>query len=156
MLQSAAPADLSRELEKWSGEHPGVAWKDPKIYGTSTNAFVKLLPDDWLVIGVFRDPVAVALRRGRSDGDAIPQGVADAIRFQVKLGAFLQSTDKTVAFLSYEKLLHSPIATLESLLDFVEPPKPTHDLAGLWDSAFGRRAEYRAFVGNSGQPGEAA
>jgi hypothetical protein len=44
-----------------------VAWKGPKIYGCLGRDLVEKLKLDWLVVVIFRDPIATAMRRALSE-----------------------------------------------------------------------------------------
>lgn len=142
LLQGDA-ATLAGALQAWSTRHAAVAWKDPKIYAAASAAFMERLPDDWLVIGVLRDPIAVAQRRAYSDGAELLPTAHAVARSQVKLLSFLQSARHTVGLVSYERFMTDPEPTLASLLTVLDPPRPPSSLPGLRAEILSQRDIYR-------------
>ena len=143
LLLEGDPAALAGALQAWSNRHAAVAWKDPKIYAAASGSFMDLLPDDWLVIGVFRDPLAVAQRRAYSDGTELLPTAHAVARFQMKLLGFLQSVRHTVGLVSYERFIVDPEPTLASLLALLEAPRPPSSLSSLRAEVLSQRDIYR-------------
>lgn len=143
LLLQGDPAALAGELEAWSRRHPAVAWKDPKIYAAASASFMALLPEDWLVIGVLRDPLAVAQRRAFSDGAELLPTAHAVARFQLKLLGFLQAARHTVGLVSYERFIVDPEPTLASLLAVLDAPRPPASLASLRAEVLSQRDLYR-------------
>lgn len=143
LLLHGDAAALADALQAWSSRHAAVAWKDPKIYAAASGPFMDLMPDDWLVIGVLRDPLAVAQRRAYSDGaDLLPTAHAVA-RFQMKLLSFLQSVRHTVGLVSYERFIVDPEPTLAGLLAVLDLPRPPPALPALRTEVLSQRDTYR-------------
>jgi hypothetical protein len=143
LLRQGDTAALTSALQAWSTRHAAVAWKDPKIYAAASGRLMHLLPDDWLVIGVLRDPLAVAQRRAYSDGSELLPIAHAVARFQMKLLAFLQSVRHTVGLVSYERFMVAPELTLSSLLAVLDPPRVPDSLSGLSNEVLSQRDIYR-------------
>ena len=130
LLKLAAAGDsqaLRARLDAWSADHPRIAWKDPKLYARGAD-FVNALPDDWLVIATFRDPVSTAMRRVYSDKVNFLDSLRHCIQHQARLCEFAASTNKSVLWISYERLMLEREATFAEVMalldlgDFVPGP----------------------------------
>ena len=119
---------LITELEAWSRRHAAVAWKDPKIHSAVTPAFMASLPADWLILAVFRDPLAITQRRMDVTGVPLMTTLRDVSRFQQKLLNFIDASAQTVALISYERFMAQTPASVQALQELVAtaggPPDP--------------------------------
>jgi SAM-dependent methyltransferase len=130
-------------LEDWQLTHPRVAWKDPKIH-TAGIGWLRTLPQDWLILTVFRDPVAIAQRRVLSDGLSFDAALALSIHGQNALFATLQGLDKKLLVLSYERLLQKPLAVINEVRDLLD--LPTSDVPSpedVWQAMRADQSNYR-------------
>jgi hypothetical protein len=130
LLKQDAPA-LIAELERWAGLHRAVAWKDPKIHTAGGPGLLQLLPHDWLIVAVFRDPVAVAQRRAHTDGVPLLTSAHDVLRFQLKLLAFVDAAPHTAALVSYERFMVDTTAAVEALRSLLEAGPDAADAADV-------------------------
>lgn len=143
LLQGDA-AGLAAALEQMATRHAAVGWKDPKIHSAVNGGFVRLLPDDWLLVGVLRDPVAVAQRRRFSDGDEVLPTALDVARFQLKLLQFLQGAAQSVALISYERFIVDTTAAVGQLLELLQTPGLPPEPAALARQVLAEQAVYRS------------
>ncbi|MFL6678607.1 MAG: hypothetical protein ACJ8IK_09710 [Burkholderiaceae bacterium] len=134
---------LRAQLETWEASRPRIAWKDPKLYARSAQ-FVESLPDDWLLIVTFRDPASIAMRRVYSDKVDFVDSMRHCILHQGRLCEFAATSNKSVLWVSYERLMLEPARTLEGLmerLDLGDFPAPS--TSELQDAMSGHRQAYR-------------
>jgi hypothetical protein len=109
-------------LNKYLQEHSLFAWKDPKLYSKEAAEWIGTLGDDWLVIVIMRDPVAITLRRMYSDQVAFSDIFGTVIKNQEKLSLFVQSINKSVLLVSYEKLILKPANVIKELSSYCSIP----------------------------------
>lgn len=136
-------AGIDAELSRWAGEHDRIAWKDPKLHSAG-ESWIRGLPDDWLMIVAYRDPVAVARRRERSDGVEFRSSLAHCIRSQSELHRFVASLEQRVHYVSYERLIQDHACVIDELrqvLDLDGVAVPTTET--LWQGMMGGRQRYR-------------
>ena len=158
MLKLAAAGEtdaLRAQLDAWYQSHPRIAWKDPKLYARGAQ-FVESLPDDWLVIVTFRDPASIAMRRVFSDKVDFVNSLRHCILHQGRLCEFAANVNKSVLWVSYERFMLEPEATLGELmarLDLGEhvPPSPQE----LQEEMLGHRQAYRDKHDAKAQRGDA-
>lgn len=113
-------SDVRSTLERSGLEHRLVAWKDPKLFSAIGSQLVGELTEDWLMVLVFRDPVATTLRRVFSDKVSFMDTLLSTVRLQEKLVQFGMTVKKPILFVSYEKLLLYPEQVIGEILGFVD------------------------------------
>jgi hypothetical protein len=134
-------------LQNRVANHSHVAWKDPKIYGRSGQNLVGKLADDWLVVVIFRDPIAIAMRRAMSEQAEFSADLARVISGQRKLLDFADGVAKTraVLYVSYEKMLTDPVGFISEFAEYIDwPHSESSSPEMIWDKAMADRALYRA------------
>jgi hypothetical protein len=107
-------ARVEAELESRVARFGLVAWKDPKLYSEFGTGLLRSLAQDWTLIAVFRDPVAIVSRRVAADQVDFNGSMERVMRFMRKLQKFAAETEKSrkVIYVSYEKIMTEPIASI--------------------------------------------
>jgi hypothetical protein len=137
---------LEAELNARAERYPLVAWKDPKLYGARGAELLQRLPEDWMVIVVFRDPVAIARRRTVTDGVEFRESMPHVLRFMGKLSEFAEAAAKSrrVCYVSYEKLVTEPVSTITEIFRYLGV-EPGQDVASyLWGKMRQSQEQYLA------------
>jgi hypothetical protein len=134
MLLASDFERLEAELTFRTAKHPLVAWKDPKLYSGQGLQLVQRLPRDWIVIAVFRDPVAIVSRRLVTDESSFAESMSRVLRFMRKLYEFLAEVEKskTVIYVSYEKLITEPVASISRILHLLGAKVDDEHVGSLW------------------------
>lgn len=118
-LKSKNYSSILDEFEKMSSSYNLIGFKDPKLYSPSHKDFIASLPNDWLIICVTRDPLAIAQRRIKSEKISFSNALVETIEAQDKLIRFAISINKPCLLISYEKFIAHPILALHELSDFI-------------------------------------
>jgi hypothetical protein len=144
---------IERELAKRLETHQLVAWKDPKLYSKHGIKFVRSLPDDWTVIVVFRDPVAIVARRLTTDNVEFAADMQHVAAFIRKLHDFAVDAAKTkkVIYVSYEKIMTEPIASIQGIFKMLGAEVPAEFAAGIWAKMLDSQQEYLGMSQRSSQ-----
>jgi hypothetical protein len=134
MLLASEYERLESELGSRTENYPLVAWKDPKLYSGQGLQLVQRLSDDWIVIAVFRDPVAVVSRRLVTDKMSFAESMPRVLRFMRKLYGFSVEVEKskTVIYVSYEKVMTEPVASIRAMFQILGAELDDECIAGLW------------------------
>ena len=112
--------DILSSLSNDSERYPLFAWKDPKLFSDAVSKLIDSLNNDWLLVLVFRDPVAIALRRVYQENAAFLHYLDRAVHFQNKLARFANKSNKPLLLISYEKLLTQPERVIKGILEFID------------------------------------
>jgi hypothetical protein len=147
LLKDGKVDEIVDILKARSAKNTHVAWKDPKIYGRSGPNLVGKLGDDWLVVVIYRDPIAIAMRRALSEQAEFSADLARVITGQKKLVEFADGVAKTraVLYVSYEKMLTDPVGFINEFAEYIDWPNADLSSAEIvWEKALGDRALYRA------------
>jgi hypothetical protein len=125
---------VEQELTKRAQDHQLVAWKDPKLYSKYGRELLDRLPDDWIVVAVFRDPVAIASRRLSSDQAEFETSLPHVIKFMQKLYGFVAQAQKRkkVICVSYEKLVTEPVKSIQRIFRTLGAELPDEMAASIW------------------------
>jgi len=136
--------ELQRELEARSARHPLVAWKDPKLHGDNGLELIRRLPDDWVLLAIFRDPVAIVSRRMISDQVDFSQSMPSVMKFMGKLHNFVAEVQKSrkVIYVSYEKVVTEPVATIKGIYSMLGAELDDGAAAALWARMQRSQKEY--------------
>jgi hypothetical protein len=123
-----------QELESRVARYPLVAWKDPKLYSAQGLELVRRLPADWVLIAVYRDPVAIVSRRMVADQVDFAESLPHVIRYMRKLDAFVSEVGKTkkVVYVSYEKVVTDPVTTLGGICSMLGARVEPAEASRLW------------------------
>jgi len=115
MLLAGDFGELQAELERRVEKYSRVAWKDPKLFRDAGMELVRRLPGDWIIVIVFRDPVAIVSRRVISDKVEFSQIMPKVVRLMRKLydfGADIAGLGRQVIYVSYEKIMTEPVESV--------------------------------------------
>lgn len=114
LLMASRLDELRDELVGRAAKYGSVAWKDPKLYSEGGLELLQRLPAEWLVIAVFRDPVAIALRRVASDQVDFSESIPRVLKFMRRLHNFVAAIEKhrQVIYVSYEKIVTEPVVSI--------------------------------------------
>jgi hypothetical protein len=125
---------IEKELQARLRKHQLVAWKDPKLYDKHGIKFVRRLSDDWTVIVVFRDPVAIVSRRVATDKVEFSADMQHVAYFIRKLHDFAAEMEKTkkVIYVSYEKVMTEPIASIQGIFEKLGAEVPAEAASQIW------------------------
>lgn len=132
-------------------KHRLVAWKDPKIYDKHGIKLVRRLPDDWVVIVVFRDPVAIVTRRAETDKVNFSEDMVHVGKFMQKLHSFAAEVEqsKQVIYVSYEKLMSKPIESIRGIFAQLGTSVSADQAAKLWNSMQESHRTYQDVAGSN-------
>lgn len=146
LLLAADYEGVEAELASRTEKHPLVAWKDPKLYSGHGLELVRRLPEDWIVIAVFRDPVAIVSRRVVTDQMSFEESMPRVMRFMRKFYNFLVEVEKSrkVIYISYEKLMTEPIASVRAMFQKLGAELDDDGLASLWGKT---RESQKSYLG---------
>jgi hypothetical protein len=135
---------LQRELEARAERYPLVAWKDPKLHGDKGLELLRRLPEDWVLLAVFRDPVAIVSRRMISDQVDFSQSMPSVMKFMGKLNNFVAEVQKfkKVVYISYEKVVTEPVATIKGIYTMLGAELDDAQAALLWEQMQRSQKEY--------------
>jgi hypothetical protein len=115
LLLTGEFGQLQGELDRRVEKYGRVAWKDPKLFRDAGMELVRQLPSDWIIIIVFRDPVAIVSRRVISDKVEFSQIMPKVVRLIRKLydfGAEIAGLGRQVIYVSYEKIMTEPVESV--------------------------------------------
>jgi hypothetical protein len=147
LLKEGKVDEIVDILKTRSARNTHVGWKDPKIYGRSGPNLIGKLGDDWLLVVIFRDPIAIAMRRALSGQAEFAADLDKVITGQRKLFEFADQVSRTraVLYVSYEKMLTDPIGFISEFAEYVDwPNSESSSPERVWDKALADRALYRA------------
>jgi hypothetical protein len=135
---------LQAELEARAQKYPLVAWKDPKLHGDNGLELLRRLPPDWVLLAVFRDPVAIVSRRMISDQVDFSASMPKVMRFMGKLHNFAAEVQKSrqVIYVSYEKVVTEPLATIKGIYTMLGAAMDDAQAALLWEQMQRSQKEY--------------
>lgn len=144
LLVAGDIAGLQRELEARAERYPLVAWKDPKLHGDNGLELLRRLPPDWVVLAIFRDPVAIVSRRMVSDQVDFADSMPKVMRFMGKLHNFTVEAQKSrqVIYVSYEKVVTEPVATIKGIYTMLGAALDDAQASLLWDRMQRSQKEY--------------
>ncbi len=103
-----------------ASQHPRYAWKDPKLASPKGLDVLSLLDNGWLVISVFRDPVAIAQRRVASDGISFADALKLVTKGQARLLDFCARCAKPAIYISYEYFITQTAAVVSELVKHID------------------------------------
>lgn len=149
LLVKADFEQLTTVLEARAKQYPLMAWKDPKLRSNSGLELVRRLPDDWTVIVIYRDPVAVTSRRVVSDGVDFADQMAKVMRFMGNLYEYAVKVGKTkkVLHVSYEKIMTEPTESITRVLNALGAELNAGDAAAIWQRM---QENQQAYIGVAG------
>lgn len=122
-------------LEQWKGDHPKIGWKEPKLFLGKHRQFCESFSDDWLLIVVLRDPMAVSQRRMFVEGGSFLDTLLHVTAHQDWLCKYLLQRTKPTLVVSYEKFNQEPEASIGEIRDFLN----TDDEADLSNATLWNR-----------------
>jgi hypothetical protein len=136
--------ELRHVLEDRAARYPLVAWKDPKLHGDNGLELIRRLPDDWVLVAIFRDPVAIVSRRMVSDQVDFSQSMPSVMKFMGKLHNFVAEVQKLrkVIYVSYEKVVTEPVPTIRGIYTMLGADLDEEAAAGLWARMQRSQKEY--------------
>jgi hypothetical protein len=143
LLDGQSDAALAT-LQAWADEHPLLAWKSAGMFSPKGAELLNALPSEWLVLAVCRDPAALAQRSLLSGGVDLALALRGFAHQQDQLVRFAMSTNKSVLFVSYERLMLTPEAAFAEILvhtDVVAEALPEFD--AIWNTLMRQRNSYR-------------
>lgn len=100
--------------------HELIAFKDPKIYSPSHQKLLASLSDEWLIVSVSRDPVAIAQRRVISEKISFEKALSETVDSQMKLMKFMLDVKKSSIIISYEKFMSYPTQSTNELSKYIK------------------------------------
>jgi hypothetical protein len=148
LLQDGELGAAQAMLEAWAEGHPRLACKGSELFSPQGAELVHALPSEWLVLAVCRDPAALAQRSLLSGGTDLAQALKGFAHQQDQLIRFAISTNKSVLFVSYERLMLTPEIALAEILVHTETeagPQPAFD--AIWETLLRQRNSYRQLAG---------
>jgi adenine-specific DNA methylase len=95
--------------------------------GVEYRDFLTEFEEDWLIIVIFRDPIAVSKRRVFSDGTDFLSTFENVIKFQSKLTSLVLNLNQSIVLVSYEKLILNMKATIQELIEHLDTKALTDD-----------------------------
>lgn len=111
-------AKLLRALiQQRNAKHASWGFKIPNLHAYMRYDELNQFRNPHL-IGIFRDPVAVAMRNALSEHTDQMQGVIAAAGAMQAMARFADLTDCPMLLLSYEKIVSFPPLLIDSVLDF--------------------------------------
>ena len=144
LLLNGQLEELQQELEARAERYPLVAWKDPKLYGDKGLELLRRLPDDWILLAVFRDPVAIVSRRMISDQVDFSESMPNVMKFLGKLHNFVAEVQKSrkVIYISYEKVVTEPVMTIRGVYSMLGAELDDVAAGQLWEQMQHSQKEY--------------
>lgn len=115
LLLAGKFAQLQAELARRVEVYGWVAWKDPKLFRDAGLELVRRLPADWVIVVVFRDPVAIVSRRVIADNVGFSEIMPKVMRLMRKLHDFAVEAEglgRRVVHVSYEKMMTEPVESI--------------------------------------------
>lgn len=142
--------NVSNVLEQWSSTHYRVAWKEPKLYSKTGSSILRTISQDWLLIVIFRDPVAMTQRRVVSDAVSVLEGLKTVVYNQVKLVNFVMEANRPTLLISYEKLIAYPRETVQRLLEYLDSEVDNDSFELMLNQMYSDRDAYRLHANSTG------
>jgi hypothetical protein len=147
LLKNDQADEILEILERRSASHSHVAWKDPKIYGSVGQTLVDRLDGDWLLVVIFRDLVAVGMRRALVHAEEFTADLHKVIKGQRRVLDFATDVSKKrpVLYISYEKMMTDPHGFINEFAEIVDWPQERRvPVETVWRNALQDQTVYRS------------
>lgn len=111
---------IVRHIESWGSDGKRMFVKEPKLRTGKFSPYLPQLPTNVGFIFIFRDILNIALRNTVALEMEIGQTLSIAARDMVKLVAIFESLrNKSIALVSYEKMVANPERTVRNIARFL-------------------------------------
>lgn len=143
-LTTAEANACAAALNGLASQHPRYAWKDPKLASPKGLDVLAQLDNEWLVIAVFRDPVAIAQRRVASDGVSFADALKLVTKGQARLLDFCSRCAKPTIYISYEYFITQTPGVVAELMKYIDhDPTTVGSASALIERLLSDRDRYR-------------